>query len=93
MSAAWTVLQLLTAFAVFAASTWQLLITWSPGPRKRERLVWVAWGGCHIGIAVGMLGVILRDITGSTVSPWYELVARVCISLLLVIPWHREIGV
>lgn len=82
---------LLSTLAVFSAACWQLVLTFATGSRKRDRAAFLLRGACLIGIAVGMLGIFLRDLERhSYVSPWYVVLVRVSLTVLLVYPWQRR---
>lgn len=84
-------MNLLSIFSVFAGSCWQLLLAGESGPRRRDRLLLLAWGALHIGVAVGMLGIALRDMGRHDYSaPWYVLLLRFCLAGLFLLPWNRE---
>jgi hypothetical protein len=82
---------LATTLSVFCATTWQLLLTFQTGSRKRDHAAFVLRGLCMIGIAVGMLGIFLRDLARHDyAAPWYVLLVRVSLTVLLVYPWRRR---
>lgn len=82
---------LLSTLAVFSAAAWQLLLTCQVGRRHRDRAAWLLRGLCLIGIATGMLCIFLRDLAGHVYSaPWYVLLVRVSLAVLLVYPWRRR---
>lgn len=82
---------LLSTMAVFCAASWQLLLTFQTGARHRDRAAWLLRGACLIGIAVGMLGIFLRDLAGHLyVAAWYVLLVRISLAVLLVYPWRRR---
>ncbi|ASK91870.1 MULTISPECIES: hypothetical protein [Xanthomonas] len=82
---------LLSTLAVFSASAWQLALTFQSGGRKRDQAAYLLRGACLIGIAVGMLGIFLRDLARHDyAAPWYVLLVRVSLTVLLVYPWRRR---
>jgi uncharacterized membrane protein len=83
-------LSLASTLAVFCATTWQLLHTFHAGERARDRAAWALRGACFIGLAVGMLGIFLRDLAQHTPAPWYVLLVRACLTVLLIYPWRRR---
>lgn len=84
---------LLSTLAVFSAAAWQLLLTYQTGGRRRDRAAFYLRGACLIGIAVGMLCIFLRDLAGHQyVAPWFVLLVRASLAVLLVYPWRRREG-
>ncbi|MBB4726348.1 MULTISPECIES: hypothetical protein [Xanthomonas] len=83
-------LSLVSTLAVFCATTWQLLHTFHLGDRASDRATWALRGACFIGLAVGMLGIFLRDLAQHTPTPWYVLLVRVSLTVLLIYPWRRR---
>jgi len=84
-------LNLSSAIAVFCATAWQLALTFQTGQRTRDRAAYLMRGSCLIGIAVGMLGYFLRELARHDfAAPWYVLVMRLSLTVLLVYPWRRR---
>ncbi|MBB3822237.1 peptidoglycan/LPS O-acetylase OafA/YrhL [Xanthomonas arboricola] len=81
---------LVSTLAVFCATTWQLLHTFHAGERARDRAAWALRGACLIGLAVGMLGIFLHDLAQHTPAPWYVLLVRGCLTVLLIYPCRRR---
>lgn len=82
---------LLSTLAVFSAAAWQLLLTYQTGDRHRDRATWLLRGLCLIGIAIGMLCIFLRDLDRHEyAAPWFVLLVRVSLTVLLVWPWRRR---
>ncbi|MCW0447253.1 hypothetical protein [Xanthomonas sacchari] len=84
-------LNVLSAFAVFCGTTWQLLLTFQSGTRARDRVAYVLRGACLIGVAVGMLGIFLAHLAHRELrAPWYVLLVRLALTVLLIYPWRRR---
>lgn len=86
-------LSIATTFAVFSGVCWRLWKTAHPSRSLACRAQWAAWGAVHIGIAIGVLGILLRDIgRGDHFTPWYVLLLRVSLAALFLFSWKRRGG-
>lgn len=86
-------LSILLTFSVFCGVCWRLWKTAQPSRSLACRAQWFAWGAVHIGVAVGMLGILMRDIgRDDHLTPWYVLVLRLSLALLFLMSWRRRGG-
>lgn len=84
---------LVSTMAVFCGCTWKLALLQVGGGDRRHYATGVLCALCYMAIAVGMLGIFLRDFDRhSYVAPWYLLVLRIGLTVLFVYPWKRRAG-
>lgn len=84
-------LDILFTLGIFCGVCWRAKETHNPPWRDVERVLeWVMWVGCHLLLALVMLGLLADRLDEREAPPIQFIAAKLALSTMFLFPWRRR---